>query len=111
MRREIRAYKHYFQEFINQLNKVERKKLAYVLDMLKTQQRISTKFVKFLINDLYELRIECNSNIFRLFFIFDNDNIIVLFNGFQKKSQKTPKQEIDKALKLKEEYYETKRNK
>ena len=57
---------------------------------------------------LFELRIEYESNIYRVFFIFDNGQIVVLFNGFHKKTQKTPRQEIDKALKIKEAYYEDK---
>ena len=59
---------------------------------------------------LYELRTEFNGNIYRVFFIFDEGKIVVLFNGFQKKTQKTPASEITKALKIKEEYYEYKRN-
>jgi phage-related protein len=55
------------------------------------------------------LRIEYNSNIYRIFFVFDEDKIVVLFNGFQKKSQKTPLSEIEKAIKIKNEYYEYKR--
>ena len=43
------------------------------------------------------------------FFIFDEGQIVVLFNCFQKKTQKTPETEIDKALKIKEEYYEYKK--
>lgn len=54
---------------------------------------------------LYELRMEYNSNIYRIFFIFDDGKIVVLFNGFQKKTQKTPQSEIEKALKIKEAYY------
>jgi phage-related protein len=53
---------------------------------------------------LYEIRVEVGSNIFRIFSFFDKWNLVVLGNGFQKKSQKTPKQEIDKALKIMEEY-------
>ena len=52
-----------------------------------------------------ELRTECNENIYRVFFIFDDGQIVVLFNGFQKKTRKTPNKEIEKALKIKEEYY------
>ena len=52
-----------------------------------------------------ELRTECNGNIYRVFFIFDDGQIVVLFNGFQKKTRKTPNKEIEKALKIKEEYY------
>lgn len=79
--------------------------MFYVLDMVKTQDRISEKFVKHIKIGLYELRVEYNGNIYRIFFCFDDGQIIILFNGFQKKTQKTPIKEIDKALKLKEEYY------
>lgn len=75
------------------------------MDMLKTEVRLSEKFVKFIKDGLFELRAEYNSNIYRVFFIFDNGNIVVLFNGFQKKSQKTPPDEIKRALKIKEEYF------
>ena len=77
--------------------------------LLKTQDRLPTKFVKHIRDGLYELRTEFNGNIYRVFFIFDGDRIVVLFNGFQKKTQKTPSNEITKALKIKEEYYEYKR--
>ncbi|WP_349953065.1 type II toxin-antitoxin system RelE/ParE family toxin, partial [Bacteroides finegoldii] len=58
---------------------------------------------------LYELRIEWQGNIYRIFFCYDEGRIVILFNGFQKKTQKTPDREINKALKLKKEYYERKR--
>ena len=79
--------------------------------MLKMNNRISAKFVKPIKEGLYELRTEYNSNTYRIFFIFDEGNIVILFNGFQKKTQKTPKNEIEKALRLKKEYYEAKGNK
>ncbi|MEI8086738.1 MAG: type II toxin-antitoxin system RelE/ParE family toxin [Paludibacter sp.] len=108
MKREIVAYKHYFLDFLVTLSEQEKKKVFYVLDMLKTQERISAKFVKHIQEGLYEMRTEYNSNIYRLFFIFDDGKIVVLFNGFQKKTQKTPHSEIDKALKIMEEYYGSK---
>lgn len=107
--RTILAYKTYFMDFISTLNENEIKKIFYVIDMLKVQERISTKFVKFIRDGLYELRVSHNNNIYRVFFIFDNENIVLLFNGFQKKTMKTPKREIDTALKLKEEYYASKK--
>lgn len=79
--------------------------------MLKTVDRLSTKYVKSIKDGLFELRIEWQSNIYRIFFCFDEGQIVILFNGFQKKTQKTPDKEIDKALKLKKEYYERKRTK
>ena len=79
--------------------------------MLKTVDRLSNKYVKSIKDGLFELRIEWQSNIYRIFFCFDEGQIVILFNGFQKKTQKTPDREIDKALKLKKEYYERKRTK
>ena len=85
-----------------------KKKVAYVLDMLKSQERLSTNFVKSIKDGIYEIRAGHNGNIYRAFFIFDEGNIVMLFNGFQKKTQKTPQQEIEMAIKLKKEYYESK---
>lgn len=69
------------------------------------QDRVSEKFVKYIKDGLYEIRASYNGNIYRAFFIFDEGNIVMLFNGFQKKTQKTPSKEIDRALELKKEYY------
>lgn len=80
----------------------------YILYDIQQSDRWNTKFVKYLRDGLFEMRIEYQSNIYRVFFILDGDNVVMLFNGFQKKTQKTPVQEIEKALKLKQEYYENK---
>ena len=77
--------------------------------MLKTVKRLNSKFVKAITDGIYELRIEWEGDIYRVFFIFDEGNIVVLFNGFQKKTRKTPISEIEKAMKIKREYYEYKR--
>ena len=66
----------------------EREKVDYGLALLKTQNRLPTKFVKHIRDGLYELRTEYNGNIYRVFFVFDEDKIVVLFNGFQKKLKK-----------------------
>ena len=114
--RTISAYKNYFMDFISSLRKEEARKIYYIsslrkeearkiyyiLDMLKVQERVSSKFVKYLREELYEIRAEYGGNIFRVFFIFDDGNIVILFNGFQKKTKKTPPSEIEKALKIKE---------
>ena len=84
--------------------------MDYIISQLETEDRLPVKFIKYIQNGLYELRMEYNGNIYRVFFIiFDEDKIVVLFNGFQKKTQKTPAKEIEKALKIMEEYYEYKR--
>ena len=110
MRRRIITFGRYFGEFMEGLTAKEREKVDYGLVLLKTQDRLPAKFVKHIRDGLYELRTEYNGNIYRVFFIFDEGKIVVLFNGFQKKSQRTPAGEITKALKIKEEYYEYKRN-
>lgn len=110
MKRRIITFGRYFGEFIENLTEKEREKVDYALVLLRTQDRLPAKFVKHIRDGLYELRAEYNGNIYRVFFIFDNGNIVVLFNGFQKKTQKTPANEIEKALKIKNEYYEYKRN-
>lgn len=108
MKRRIMTYGGYFEAFIETLSEKELRKLDYILSLLETENRLPTKFIKFLRDGLYELRMEYNGNIYRVFFIFDEGAIVVLFNGFQKKSQKTPPMEIEKALKIKDEYYENK---
>jgi putative addiction module killer protein len=106
--RKISAYKNYFIDFLSTLDEDATKKVFYVIDMLKTQERVSKKFVKHIRDGLYELRAEYGGNIYRVFFCFEEGNIIILFNGFKKKSQKTPESEIRQAIKLKNEYYGSK---
>ena len=85
-------------------------KIQYGLLLLKIQDRLSTKSVKAIRDGLFELRTEYKGNIYRVFFIFDEGQVVVLFNGFQKKTQRTPRKEIDKALAIKEDYYEHKQS-
>ena len=110
MKRRIITFGRYFGEFMAGLTVKEREKVDYGLVLLKTQDRLPAKFVRHIRDGMYELRTEYNGNIYRVFFIFDEGKIVVLFNGFQKKTQKTPTSETTKALKIKEEYYEYKRN-
>ena len=108
-KRKIRTYGGYFEAFIDSLSDKEQEKVQYGLLLLKTQDRLSTKFVKFIKDGVFELRTEYNGNIYRVFFIFDEGNIVVLFNGFQKKTQENPNSEIKKEIKIKEDYYANKR--
>ena len=110
MERKIKTYGGYFQSFMENLAENIQEKIQYGLLLLKTQDRIPRKFIRYIRDELYELRTEYNGNIYRVFFIFDEGSIVVLFNGFQKKTQKTPANEIKKALKIKEEYYADKQS-
>ena len=105
--RRIITYGGYFERFMSTLSDVVIKKIDYALTLLKTYDRVPWKFIKYLKDGLYELRVEWEGNIYRVFFVFDDDNVVVLFNGFMKKTQKTPKEEIKKAKRIKNEYYGT----
>jgi len=85
-------------------------KIEYVFKLLKTVQNVPQKFLQHMTgtDGLYEIRIEVEGNIYRIFCCFDKGNLVVLFNCFQKKSQKTPRTEIDLALKLKDGYFKSK---
>lgn len=110
MKRKIKTYGGYFESFMKTLSDKEQEKVQYALLLLKTQDRLPVKFVKHVREELYEIRVEYGSNIYRVFFIFDEGQIVILFNGFQKKTQKTPEREIEKALRIKEEYYADKQS-
>lgn len=103
--RKVITYGGFFEAFMETLTDDQQEKVKYGLLLLKTQNRLSQKFVKYLEDGLYELRTEYGGDIFRTFFIFDRDNLVVLFNGFQKKVQKTPRKEIEKAKRIMKEYY------
>ena len=105
MKRTIITYGGYFEKFISTLTEKELKKLDYILSLLESEDRLPVKFIRLVRNGLYELRMEYDSNIYRVFFIFDDGAIVILFNGFQKKTSKTPSSEIKKALKIMEAYY------
>ncbi len=105
MNRKILTYGGYFESFMETLTQKEQEKIQYGLLLLKTQNRLTSKFVKYIRDELYELRTKYAGNIYRVFFIFDEGNVVVLFSGFKKKTQKTPPSEIQKALKIKEAYY------
>ena len=104
--RTIIFYKDYFQEFfVKQRDKVKNK-IIWTLELLEDIQKVPETYLKHIENTdgLFEIRIQLGSDIFRIFCFFDRGNLVVLTNGFQKKIQKTPKQEIEKALKIKQEY-------
>lgn len=113
MIRKIIFYESYFIEFYNKQNKKVKIKIQYVFELIKQVERVPKKFLKYLsgTNGLYEVRIEYQSDIYRIFCCFDEGKLVVLFNGFQKKTQKTPKKEIKKGERIMKEYFERKNKK
>ena len=108
--RQIIFHSHHFQDFYLEQTEKVREKIGYVFRVIKTVDQIPEKFLKHLegTDGLFEIRIEVAGNIYRVFCCFDKGNLVVLFNGFQKKTQKTPRQEIEMAEKLKNEYFNAK---
>ena len=104
--REIIAYKNYFLDFYEDLPDNVQAKIEWTLQLIRVTRQVPEKYFKHIegTKGLYEVRVEVGSNIYRIFSFFDKGNLVVLGNGFQKKTQKTPKQEIIKALNIMEEY-------
>ncbi len=104
--RTVIFFKNYFDEFfVKQKEKVQQK-IVWTIDLIEELDRIPETYLKYIENTdgLYEIRVQQGSDIFRIFCFFDQGRLVVLANGFQKKTQKTPKFEIEKALKIKKEY-------
>ncbi len=108
--RTIIFYEEHFIDFYKKLDLKVKQKIQYIFELIKQVEIIPEKFLAPLngFEGLYEIRIEYQSNIYRIFCCFDAGRLVVLFNGFQKKTQKTPRVEIDKAMKLKDEYFKMK---
>ncbi len=106
--KRIIAYKHYYKEFMEKLSSQEREKIMRALLLFETEDRIPRHYIKFVRDGIYEFRVSYGNKEFRIFFIYDGDTIVVLFNCYTKKTEKAPKREIDKAIRLKEEYYDEK---
>jgi len=103
-------YKHYFEEFYQDLSYKVQQKILWTFRIIEDLDRIPEIYLKHIesTDGLYEIRIQAGSNIYRIFCFFDSNNLIVVGHRFQKRSQKTPKKELEKAIKIKYEYYENK---
>ncbi|MDP2059709.1 MAG: type II toxin-antitoxin system RelE/ParE family toxin [Flavobacteriaceae bacterium] len=101
--RNITFYKNYFQDFLPSKNKKVKPKIVWTFDWVEDLQRVPETYLKHLENtdELYENQVQLGRDIFRVFCFFDQGQLVVLANGFQKKTQKTPKKEIEMALKIK----------
>lgn len=108
--REVIAFQNHFEEFLSDQPQRVQDKIFKIIDAIETLQRVPSSYLKHIQESkgLYEARIQLGSNIWRVFCFFDHDKLVILLNGFQKKTQKTPKSEIDKATFLMKAYYEQK---
>lgn len=108
--RDIFYYKNYYLDFFEKLKPEVQKKFNWTLQLIATLDRVPEKYFKHITvsTGIYEIRVEVGSDIFRVFSFFDKGQLVILLNGFQKKTQNTPKNEIELAEKLKKQYFDEK---
>ena len=106
--RTVITYKDHFELFLMKQRQKVREKIFWTFLLIEEVQQIPETYLKHIeeTEGLYEIRVQHGNDIFRIFCFFDEWKLVVLTNGFQKKTQKTPKNEILKAFKIKDEYYE-----
>ena len=112
-KRKVIVYGSDFWDFYNDQKKKVQEKIDWIISLVQTLKILPKKFFKHIEGEdsLFEIRIKVETNIFRIFCFFDEGNLVILLNAFQKKTQKTPMNEIQKALKLKNGYYEERKAK
>ena len=104
--RTIVFYKNYFQEFFVLQREKVKEKIIWTFELIENFQKVPETYLKHIENTegLYEIRVQQGSDVYRIFCFFDREQLVIVTNGFQKKKQKTPKKEIEKAIKIKDEY-------
>ena len=104
--RTVTLFRNYFTDFYEKQKQKVKNKILWTFRLIQTQKHVPDDYLKHMegTSGLYEIRVQQGSDIFRIFCFFDEGKLIVLANGFQKKTQKTPNSEIEKALKIKKEY-------
>ena len=109
--RQVVVFEEHFKEFRRTLDRETLKKLYQVLTLIMTVEMVPIKFLKAIEGrmGLFEIRIEHDNKNYRVFCCFDEGNLVILFNGIRKKTQKTPKRHLDKAEALMKKYFELKR--
>lgn len=100
-------FKHYFLDFYNEQTPKVREKIDLGLYYLQFTKQLPSRYIGSTNHkNLFYLRIKQGSDIYRIYFCYDEGKLVVLFNGFQKKKQKTPKSETEKALKIQKQYFD-----
>jgi phage-related protein len=105
--RKVEYYEGYYFEFYNTLKEDVQKKFDWTISLIEKIEKVPKKYFDHITGStgLWEIRVEYEGNIYRVFSFFDRGKLVVAINGFQKKSQKTPKKEIELAEKIKQKYF------
>lgn len=109
--RDVVEFENHFSDFLKKQPVKVQNKIYKVIEAIETLERVPSNYLKAIVgtNGLYEARIRLGSDIWRVFCFFDHGKLVILLNGYTKKTQKTPKNEITKALLLMQKYYDTKK--
>jgi len=101
------------EDFLDTLSGKQAQKVTWVLNLIEELGGIPSTYMKHLVNtdEIIEIRVQLGRDIFRLLGFLYNKHHVVLTNGFQKKTQKTPKQEIAFAEQRKCEYLKRRKSK
>jgi len=107
--RSLIIFRNYFYDFFNEQPPIVKEKIDYVLFLITHVEKVPTKFLKHIegTQGLYEIRVEAGNNIFRIFCCFDKGKVVILLNGYQKREQKTNRKQIELALKIMNQYFQS----
>jgi len=105
--RPVFYYKNFYLDFFQCLNSDVKKKLIWTIKFIATSQSVPVEFLKRIenANGLYEIRLEVGADFYRVLCFFDNEKLIILINGFRKKSKRTSIREIELGQRIKKEYF------
>jgi phage-related protein len=102
--RTVLTYKEYTSKFLDRQPKKVRDKFIWTFQLIEEIEIIPTTYLKHVEDGIYEVRVKLGSNIYRVMAFFDDNKLVLTINGFQKKTQKTPKSDITRAKKIRQEY-------
>jgi phage-related protein len=102
------VYRNEFWDFYYSQKPEVQDKIDWIIGLVRSLRMVPDKFFKYLegTDGLFEIKVKVGTDVYRIFCFFDHGNLIIMLNGFQKKSEKTPKNEIERANRLKKQYYE-----
>jgi len=108
--REVVEFENHFSDFLKKQPTKVQNKIFKIIESIETLEKVPNNYLKSIIgtNGLYEARIQLGSDIWRVFCFFDKGRLVILLNGFVKKTQRTPKNEIEKANQLMIKYFKSK---
>ena len=108
--RQVVFYRHYYEEFYSTLESKVKLKITWTIDLIESIERVPSKYLEHLTGTegLYEIRVSHGSNIYRIFCFFDEGRLVIAISGFQKKTQRTPRNQIRRAERIRKEYFDEK---